>query len=159
MEMKVKTYLVKIVVIFLESIQSIMSLVAHAGQALEDGVVMLRFGRQSAVQSMLTRMYITRWLVRSSGLGSSCAGGVKPGEDGIPVVGFRGLLLVSSSSRLSWASGAGRDKVKALVAKSGGFGLGLASRWAAVENRVEVIQSRARDVGKILIGRTFLGVL
>jgi hypothetical protein len=74
-------------------------------------------------------------------------------------VGFWGLVLVSSSSGLSWASGGGRDKVKALVAESGGFSLGLASRWAAVENRVEVIQSRARDVGKILIGGTFLSVL
>jgi hypothetical protein len=74
MKMEVRTYLVKIVVIFLESIQSLMSLVAHAGQALQDRVVMLRLGRQSAVQSMLTRMDITCWLVRSSGLGSSCAG-------------------------------------------------------------------------------------
>ena len=118
--------------------------------------------------------------VRGGGRGGGSGGRASRREQRIPVVSIlRLLLLLAGAGALRGrgggspaGSGAPRGgghgqgaKVKAALDTVGvvrvcGFALGgLAGRRAAVEHGVEVVQPGARDVGKVVIGRAFLGIL
>lgn len=169
------TYSLEVVVVLLEGRKRVCPREAHAGEVLQDGIIMFAVFGQGPARSTGACCGCLCFFAgfRRCGCGGRVTRRVESGEYCVPVMRFRSSRRlarttsagVSSKIRSAAAGSRGRigrhtGKVKtALDTERRRFALGLASRGTAVKDVVEVVETRPRDGGKVVVSRSLLGIL